>query len=227
MQRHPASRIAVLFAAACVATAQAQDAPASGATPSKNVAPVLPPRATPADYQAHAQAGSVTIAAEFKGHSVPTPEATFSTEDYIVVELGLFGAPDTRMKIAAEDFSLRINGKKAALPSQPFGRMVMSAKDPEWVPPEPAGEKKSKTGLNSGGGGGADANLPPAPVKVPIAVQRAMEQRIQKATLPEGDRALPQAGLLYFQYRGKTRGIQSIELIYSGSAGKATLALQP
>jgi hypothetical protein len=54
-----------------------------------------------------------------------------------------------------------------------------------------------------------------------------MAQRVQKATLPEGDRTLPVAGLIYFQYRGGAKGIHSVELIYDGAAGKATLALQP
>jgi hypothetical protein len=54
-----------------------------------------------------------------------------------------------------------------------------------------------------------------------------MAQRTQKAALPLGDRALPQAGLIFFQYRGKAKSIQSVELIYSGSAGKATLKLLP
>ena len=54
-----------------------------------------------------------------------------------------------------------------------------------------------------------------------------MEQKVQKATLPEGDRALPVAGLIFFQYHGKTQSIKSLELIYDGPAGKATLMLQP
>jgi hypothetical protein len=54
-----------------------------------------------------------------------------------------------------------------------------------------------------------------------------MAQRVQKATLPKGDRALPLAGLIFFQYRGAAKGIHSVELIYDGPAGKATLALQP
>jgi len=45
--------------------------------------------------------------------------------------------------------------------------------------------------------------------------------------MQEGDRPLPQAGLLFFRYGGKTEGIKSIELIYSGAAGKASLDLQP
>src|SRR5215467_9083104 len=38
----------------------------------------LPPRATPADYEAHDQAGAFTLATEFKGHTIPTQEATYS-----------------------------------------------------------------------------------------------------------------------------------------------------
>ncbi|MGA9626805.1 MAG: hypothetical protein WBQ65_20185 [Bryobacteraceae bacterium] len=204
---------------------QGQDTPAIGAPiESKG----LPPRATPADYQAQTKAGTVTVAAEFAGHSVPTAQGPLTTEDFVVVEMGLFGAPDARMKISADDFSLRINEKKAALPTRPFGMVLSSVKDPEWQPPEQEAKSKSKTGLSSGGNGDqADPNAPPPPVKIPIEVQRAMAQRVQKATLPEGDRTLPVAGLIYFQYRGKTQGIHSVELIYDGPAGKATLALQP
>jgi hypothetical protein len=54
-----------------------------------------------------------------------------------------------------------------------------------------------------------------------------MQQRVQKTALPEGDRALPQAGLIFFPYRGKVDKIRSIELVYAGPAGTATLALQP
>ncbi len=184
----------------------------------------MPPRAAPTDYQAHAQAGAVTIAAEFMGHAVPTPEATFSTEDYVAVETGFFGPPDARLKLSFEDFSLLVNTKKAPLASQPYELVFHSLKDPEWVPPD-TGEAKSKTSFGTGGKG--DSGSTPAPVHMPLELQRAMEQRVQKAALLGGDRALPQAGLIFFQYRGKTEKIRSIELIYSGPAGNATLTLQP
>jgi hypothetical protein len=169
----------------------------------------------------------VTVAAEFRGHSVPTLEGTLSTEDYVVIETGLFGSPGSRVKISSEDFSLRINGKKTALRVQPYGVVVGSVKDPEWEPPVPAAPK-SKTSLGGGGKGEqGESNAPPAPVPIPIGKQRAMAQQVQRASLPEGDRTLPQAGLIYFQYRGKTQSIHSIELIYAGAGGKATLKLQP
>jgi hypothetical protein len=188
----------------------------------------IPPRATPGDYQSHAEAGAVTIAAEFMGHSVPTPQATFSTEDYVVVEVGFFGPPEARTKVSYEDFALRINGKKAPSPAQPYALVLSSLKDPEWAPPAPA-EQKSKTSVGGGGGGGGrgPGEPPPAPVHMPFELQRAMEQRVQKAAVPEGERALPVAGLIFFQYRGKAQGIHSIELMYTGPAGKATVALQP
>jgi hypothetical protein len=223
MRLSPALRIGVPIAAICLCL-QGQN------TPSKDPqieAKGMPPRATPADYQAQAQAGTVTIAAEFTGHSVPTLQGPLTTEDYVVVETAFFGAPDAQIKLSSGDFSLRINGKKTPLPSLPYGMVLGSLKDPEWEPPEkPA--SKSKTSLGGGGSGGqGGAEEPPAPVKIPIGVQRAMAQRVQKATLPEGDRALPLAGLIYFQYRGKTQSIHSIELIYAGPAGQTTLTLQP
>jgi hypothetical protein len=190
----------------------------------------LPPRVAPGDYQAQAKAGAVTIAADFVRHSVPTASGPLTSDGYVAVELGLYGPADARMTISMDDFSLRINGKKAALPAQPFGLVVPTLKDPEWIPPEQPEKSKSKGGITGGGGGGGGGQQdsgPPPEVKIPIEVQRAMAQRTQKAALPLGDRALPQAGVIFFQYRGKAQGIDSVELLYSGSAGKATLKLQP
>jgi hypothetical protein len=109
--------------------------------------------------------------------------------------------------------------------------ILKSLKDPDWVPPDAGegGKSKSKGGLTGSGGGekGGGDDPPPAPAKMPLELQRAMAQKVQKSVLPEGDRALPVAGLLFFPFRGKTDSIRSMELIYSGSAGKVTLALQP
>src|SRR5579872_1953375 len=110
--------LSLVFVAAVTVVARGQD------TQTKE-APVhemkgIPPRASPADYQAHTTAGAVTIAAEFTGHSVPTPEAIFTTEDYVAVEVALFGPPETRLNLSFENFSLRVNGKKVPLAAQPY-----------------------------------------------------------------------------------------------------------
>jgi hypothetical protein len=201
------------------------------ATQSKDVKPKeaqgLPPRASPGEYQFQAKAGTVTIAGEFAGHAVSTAQGPLSTEDYVTVEVAFFGPPEARLQLSVDDFSLRLNGKKTVLRSQPYGLVLSSLKDPEWSPPEAAASgPKSKTGISTGGGGEKDSNSPPPVVHIPIQVQRAMAQRTQKAALASGDRALPQAGLLFFQYRGKTQNLSSIELMYSGPAGKATLTLR-
>jgi hypothetical protein len=190
----------------------------------------MPSRSAPTEYQAQAKAGTVTIGAEFMGHAVPTPEQTVNAEDYIVVEAGLFGPAGARLALARGDFSLRINGKKVASPSEPYELVFHSLKDPQWQPPEESEESKSKSGgsgITTGNGGGAGDKLPPIPPKMPFPLRRAMEQHVQRAAMQEGERALPQAGLLFFLYRGKTEGIRSLELIYSGAAGNATLTLQP
>jgi len=223
MRLSAALKIGALTGALCLC-AQGQNSPGKDA---QSETKGMPPRPSPAEYQAHAQAGAATIAAEFTGRSVPTLQGPLATEDYVAIETGFFGPPGARITISSTDFSLRINGKKP-LPSQPFGLVIASVKDPEWAPPEPV-QPKQKTVLNSGGGSSeqSDSKTPPPPVKIPIEIQRGWAQRVQRVALPEGDRPLPQAGLIFFQYRGKVDRIDSMELIYAGPAGKATLTLQP
>jgi hypothetical protein len=181
----------------------------------------LPPRTSPSDYPTQAKLGAITLAADFAGHGLPTPDGPLSSEDYIVVEVAFFGPPGTRLPISFNNFSLRINNKKNATPSETYERVGTSVKDPEWTPPE----KPEKGGNGILGGGGNDSSKePPRP---PAELRRAWSQRVKKAALADGDRQLPQDGLLYFSYGGKVNGIRSLELTYVGPAGKATLDLHP
>jgi hypothetical protein len=213
---HPVFRAGALLPAALTIALLGVAAAQEG-----NPAKPLPPRATPGDYRAHAPAGKVTIAADFAGHGVPTADAVYSTEDYIVVEAGIFGPPDARVNFSYKDFSLRVNGKKGLLPAQPYESAFHSLKDPEWIPPDPG--TKSKNSIGTGGG---QADPAAAPVKMPIGMQLAMERRVKMASLAEGERPLPEAGLLFFSYGGKIDGMHSIELIYNGAAGKVTIPLE-
>lgn len=220
MRRTLTTGIALFFTSALFVNAQ----PKPGLIISTGVAP----RGAPTEYQGKAQAGTVTIAADFVGHAVPTPESTFTTEQYVVVEAALFAKPDERVTLSPDHFSLKINGKKALLQSVPYGVIFDSLKSPDWEEAQAAAKvEKSKTSIGSGGGGGGGADDPkPAPPKMSLEVARAMQQKVQKASLPQGDRPLPVAGLLFFPYGGNVKKINSIELIYSGPAGKATLVLQ-
>lgn len=184
----------------------------------------LPARTSAADYQFHAKAGTATIAAEFLGHGVPTLDGgPYTTEDYVMVEAAIFGAPGARMNVTYQDFSLRLNGKKMPLPAQSYVLVFKSLKDPDFEPTQ-AEKDKGKTSMSAGGAGQANDSLPPL-IKMPIEMRRAMEQRVLKVSLAEGERALPQAGLLFFEYRGSEKKITGLELIYNGAAGKATVPL--
>lgn len=183
----------------------------------------LPPRAAPTDYQAIAKAGPLTIGAEFAGHSVPTADGAYNTDDYVVVEVGVFGAPDARARLSHAEFTLRINGKKDGQPTVPYEMVRSSLTDPSWSPPKE--ENKSKTTL--GGAGGTAVDNTQAPVHMPMDLRLTMEQHVRTAVMLQGDRPLPQAGLLFFEFHGKTKKIRSLELIYSGPGGPATLDLQP
>lgn len=209
--------VAGIFVAAVCLTGQ-QSAPVLEPNPG------LPPRATPTDYQFQAKAGAITIAAEFDDHSVPTPEGPLSNEDFVVVEAGIYGPPGTKLRLSPTDFSIRINGKKPE-PAKSVELVLKRLKDPTWEPPELANaEPKSKGGITDGNSKSdiTQPTLPPI-IHVPIELQRSWNKRAQKASLPEGERALPQAGLLYFEHSGK---VKSAELLYEGPAGKAKLALQ-
>lgn len=183
----------------------------------------MSPRSAPTDYQAHAAAGNLTIGAESSGHSIPVPEGALTTEEYLTIEVAIFGPADAKTTVARQNFSLRINGKKNSIESQPYELVYKSLKDPEWQPPETE-DKKSKSSF---GTGGQNVESKPPPPKMPIALQNAIQQRVQQHSLPEGERQLPQAGLIFFPYRGKTQNIRSMELIYEGPSGKATLDLLP
>jgi hypothetical protein len=215
--RTGAASIAVLTVALCHAQdATSKDAPVREAQS-------IPARATPGDYQAHAVVGNYTIAAEFTQHAVPTPAATFTTEDYVAVEVAFFGPADSRLMLSFSDFSLRLNGKKP-LAATAYTLVFKSLKDPDWDPPEAAEAKQSKTSIG-GGGKNQDGGPPPVP-HMPLGMERTMNLRVQKAALPDGEHSLPAAGLVFFSHHGKTESLHSIELIYNGPAGKATLALQ-
>jgi hypothetical protein len=191
----------------------------------------MAPRSSPGDYQAHAQLGKLTIAADFTEHSIAPPDATYNNDQYVTAEVAIFGSPDSKLQLSTQNFSMKINGKKMPEPAVEFAAVFHDLKDPLYVSPDEAAYKKAKAeggsgnGLSSGGGGNQQAdqgNLPPI-IHIPITVERAMQQKVRLAALPEGERPLPVAGLVFFEHRGR---VNSAELMYNGPAGKVTLRLQ-
>ena len=208
----------------CLSLPAQQNQPAREAKEPPVQAKPIPPRAAPADYQGRAQVGNFTIAADFTGHAVPTSHGPLTTEDYVMVEVAVFGPADAKLKLSMDDFSLRINKSKKATPISRYEMVFHSLKDPEYEPAV-AVEKKSKSSLGTGGGDKGDS-APPSPPPIPFEVRRNMQLRAQKAAFPEGERPLPQAGVLFFQSRKDAKNIQALELLYDGPAGKAKVVLQ-
>ncbi len=181
----------------------------------------------PTEYQSQTKAGMVTIGAEFMGHSVPTPEQPTHSEDYVVVEAGLFGPAGAKTTLSRDDFSLRINGKKTLLPSEPYELVFHSLKDPEWQPPESPDQGIQRRAHHrwwrrrSGRVSSAPAsqNAVPAAPRNGTAGSKGCDGRRRPSAA---------AGwIAVLQYHGKPERIKSLELVYSGAAGKVTLILQP
>lgn len=173
-------------------------------------------RSGPIDYQAQAKAGDYTIAADFVAHAVPTPAGTFTSEDYVAVEVAFYGPANSKLTIAFSDFSLKINDRKMPIPGQPNGAALRGLSDPEWQPPKVEDDKSKRQ----------PGDPPPATPKMPFERRRAMEQKVKRAAIPEGERVLPVAGLVFFPYRGKDESIHNLKLYYNGAAGSATLKFE-
>jgi hypothetical protein len=202
------------------------------------------PKAEPSDYPAHvALDNSVTLAAEYMVHSIPTPTGSLVAEDYLVVDVAFFGPAKTKLDLDAGQFALRINNQKVAFRPDSAGSVAASIKYTDYS------QRPGLTGSAGAGAGNAgvvwgpsntprfpgdpsagrplpnpvpdqtDPNVPPMEAEAPIEV------RIQGAALEEGARVLPKSGLIFFPHRGRTKSIKSLELIYEGPAGKVSLKL--
>jgi hypothetical protein len=193
-----------------------------------------PPKPTAADYPAHVPLGTVTLAAEYLVHSLPTARATLIAKDYLVVEAAFYGPSMSSLKISPSQFTLRINGRGEPLMTELPGLVAASIKYPGQRPgfttsaglgPVAIGSRPPPSQFP---GDGNDRPLPTGQVTViEKEDEDAIEYRVQNASLPEGEKGLPRSGLIYFPYRGRIKSIHSLELFYDGPMGKATLKLLP
>lgn len=197
-----------------------------------------PPKTKASDYPVATQIGTVTLAAEYLVHSLPTPKGTLIANDYLIVEAAFFGPSFSRLKMSPDNFSLRINGKGQPLTTEPAGMVSGSIKFPSGHPHlETSGTVGVGDGTVTVGPRAPPSRFPGdgndrTPVGQPPSIKTVEEEssidfRVQNAALPEGEHSLPRSGLLYFFYRGKIKNIRSLELFYEGSMGQATLKLLP
>lgn len=53
------------------------------------------------------------------------------------------------------------------------------------------------------------------------------EDAVAQTALPSGEAKGPVSGYLHFAYKGKTKSLKTLELIYEGPAGSTMLRLAP
>jgi hypothetical protein len=200
------------------------------------------PKPKPEDYPVRAQAGDVTIAAEYMVHSFAGQGQTFVAEGYLTVEVALFPRAGAPLEVNPAGFTLRINGKKRVILSQAPWHVAGSLKYPDW--------ERRPTLTASGGIGDAGVTVGrprsverfpddprprqerlPQPPRAPDAQDRSgldprervrPEELVSEVALPEGPARGPVAGYLYFASREKASRIRSVELLY----GDAVLKLK-
>ena len=161
------------------------------------------------------------------GHGVPTAEGgPYSTENYVVVEAGLFGPPDAKIQLSYKDFSLRINVEKDLAEPQPALRdSLRQLERSEWEP--------ASFGVGRGSnqhrrrGEAASPGRQKVVPKMPIELRHVMEQRVLKGVdIGRRTRGFRRLGCCSSNIvRGDQGQIRSMELLYNGPTGKATLAL--
>lgn len=203
------------------------------------------PKTSAADYPVHSTAGKVALGAEYMVRSFHGSNQTFVADRYLVVEVAVFPPKFEKLTLSAGQFTLRVNGKKRALLPQPPSFVGASLKYPDWErrPTVIAGGGVGDRGVIFGpppvtgrfpGDPRPQVGRLPAPPKAPrpdnpAGIETAepvrAEDVVVETALPEGEISGPVSGYLYFPYKKKTKSIRSLELIYLGPAGEATLKL--
>lgn len=201
------------------------------------------PRSKASDYPVHTKLPALEIGAEYLVHSIPAEKGSYFAKEYLVVEVILVPADKERPATPGQ-FTLRVNGKTILYRASP-GEVAAALKYPDWEqrPTLTAGAGIGDTSVGIGApqvgrfpGDQRQPRLPPAP-RVPEQpdpsgaqkqLDKPMELQISEAALPEGLSTGPVKGCLFFQFRGKTKSIRSLDLIYDGgdSGPKATLTLR-
>jgi len=201
------------------------------------------PKASASEYAAHGEMKDASLGAENLGHSLLTAKSAILVRDFLVVEVALY-PKDPRMKVRMEQFRLRINGSKGTVSPQTLGLVIASLKYPDWSghPTAEVGGSLGNAGVVLGrpvpverfpGDNRPAEQRGPAPPRAPednSGVEKSapepVEYVINHLALPECDDVhSPASGYLFFPFQSKLKSIKTLDLIYEGPLGTATLRL--
>lgn len=208
------------------------------------------PREKPTDYHVRSTLPGFELAAEYLAHSMPETGGAIDINEYLVIEVAVFPTTKGALSVTSGEFTLRVTnprGHKSVLSAQTPGMVAASLKYPDW-------EVRPTLEATAGVGNGSiivgrptqterfpgdprprQSRLPPRP-RVPDqtsptgeekAPEAPIEVRVWRSSFPDGAVQGPVSGYLFFPFRGKTKSIRSLELLYQSQDGsrKTTLAL--
>jgi hypothetical protein len=207
----------------------------------------LKPKEKVTDYPVSAALqDGYSIGAEYLVHTLPTQTRSGKADalvanDYLVIEIALYGPKFGSIDSLSGTFELRINNQKTTLTPDSPGTVAGSIKFSDWT-------QKRTLEMEAGNGnagvtigpprtprfpGDPSAGTPrqsPIPEQNPGGIERdpplTIEERVKSSSLHHSDQNTPFAGLIYFPFTGKTKTIKTLELTYDGPKGKATLKLE-
>lgn len=194
------------------------------------------------EFPVHAALSDADAAADFMVRLISYGRESFVTDNFLVVEVAIFPHAGKVYDVHANQFSLRVSGKKEALLAQTTGMVIASVKYPDW--------ETQTGGIGEIGGGGVSVGQP-APVerfpgdprarRMPrpgtgqddSEAQAMKEPRlspsevITRSAIPEGPRKTPVSGYVFFPWRGNPAKLKSVELtINDEKSGPVTLRLR-
>ena len=156
--------------------------------------------------------------AEFCGHSVPFAGTTYFAADHIVVEIEVLPDKSTPIPLTSGEFRLRINGRKDLVAPETPGTVAASLKYSDWsqrpqleaqAGPVIMGRPRQQSRFP---GDTRPGQQPDRSDDRPSAKTDA--EAVIEAALPEGTTLGPTKGLVYFPYRGKLKGLKTIDLMW-------------
>ena len=193
-------------------------------------------------YYAHANLEQGTaVGADFLGKYLPVSGMTIYSDEYIFVEVALFGPASRRVDFQNGQFSLKINGT-TLMPQAP-GLVTVTNNFPEMsAQPQIVLDGGVGDGQIEIGGhdrkprfpGDDPSHTPTARTQAPTDASNGQvppnptkpDDLVRSAEFPTGSHELPVGGYLFFHYEGKLKKIKHAELSYQGPLGSATLVLR-
>ena len=114
----------------------------------------------PSDYPAQGSAKDFSFGAEYMVNSFSAQGRSFTVEDYLIVEIGLF--PKGEANVDLRRFTLRVNGKALLLAQTP-GMVAASLKYPDWNSKPVVTAARRACDFGTAAGGGAISRRPARP----------------------------------------------------------------